>query len=134
MKRKHDSIWLLTAIFAVFLTVVMNWQGQETVPEQNHSERTESSLMSPQRQLHHEATLTDANGLYRICSMRPQRIAPSQGARSKQSQTSYGYRVRQHLVKPLHSYFDSRCRMESAPFCLSSSCDYYVIALRHIIR
>ncbi len=132
--RKRGFIWFLTALCAVYLAVVMHWQEQNVVPEQNLKERTESSLMTPQRQQPHEATLTDATQLYRICSSRPQRILPSQGSRSERTLTPAFNLIRQHIVKPLHSYYDSRCRLESAPFCLSASCDYYVIALRHIIR
>lgn len=32
MKRMRGFIWLLTAMFAVFLTVLLNWQEQEVVP------------------------------------------------------------------------------------------------------
>ncbi len=134
LMRKRGFILYLTALCAVCLTVVTHWQGQADVPEQKLSERAESSVMTPQRQQPHEATLTDATQLYRICSSRPQRILPSQGSRSERTQTPAFNFIRQHIVKPLHSYCDSRCRLESAPFCLSASCDYYVIALRHIIR
>ena len=134
MKRVHCFTWFFTALFAVFLMVVTNCQEQNVVPEQKHSERTESSVMSPQRQQRHDATLTDATQLYRICSSRPQRILPTHGSRSERTLTPPFSVVRQHIVKPLHSYFDSRCRLETAPFCLSATCDYYVIALRHIIR
>ena len=134
MKREYCFTWFLTALFAVFLAVATNWQEQEAVPGQHHPERTASTVMSPQRQHHHEATLTDATQLYRICSSRPQRILPTQGSRSERTPLPSFSSVRQHFVKPLRSYFDSRCRLESAPFCLSVSSEYYVIALRHIIR
>ena len=132
--RKHCFIGFLTLLCAVCLAVVTHWQGQDVVHEQNLSERTESSVVSPRKQQHHEATLTDATQLYRICSSRPQRILPSQGSRSERTQKPAFNFIRQHIAKPLHSHHDSRCRQESAPFCLSTSCDYYVIALRHIIR
>ena len=134
MIRKRSFIWFLTALCAVCLAMVTHWQGQDVVPEQNLPERTESSVVTQQHNQPHEAILTDATQLYRICSSRPQRILPLQGSRSVRTLQSAFYVGRQHFVKLLHSYFDSRCRMESAPFCLSSSCDYYVIALRHIIR
>ena len=134
MMLRRDFIWFLTALCAVGLAVVTHWHGQDVGPEQNLSERAESSVMTPQRQQPHEATLTDATQLYRVCSSRPQRILSSQGSRNARTLTSTFSCVRQHLVKPLHSYCDSRCRLETAPFCLSASRDYYVIALRHIIR
>ena len=132
--RKRSFIGFLTALCAVCLAVVTHWQGQDVASEQNQRERSESSVVTPQRQQHHEATLTDATQLYRICSSRPQRILPTQGSRSERTLTPASSFIRQHIVKPLHSYCDSRCRQESAPFCLSASCDYYVFALRHIIR
>ena len=135
MKRKLSFIWLLTALFAVCLTVLLNWQEQETVSLQSLQERTESSVITPQRQQPHEATLTDASQLYRVCSSRPQRILPSQGPKTERTITPFGSSAqRQHIVKHLYSHYDSRCRKETAPFCMSASCDYYVIALRHIIR
>ena len=135
MKRKRSFIWLLTALLAVCLAVLQNWQEQETVSLQSLQERTESSVITPQRQQPHEATLTDASQLYRVCSSRPQRILPSQGPKTERTITPFGSSAqRQHIVKHLYSHYDSRCRKETAPFCMSASCDYYVIALRHIIR
>lgn len=93
-----------------------------------------SAVMAPQQHRHHEATLTDASQLYRICSSRPQRILPTQGSKTERTITPCGNMARRHHVKPLHSFYDSRLRQETAPFCLSASRDYYVIALRHIIR
>lgn len=133
MKRTLCFSWFMAALFAVFLSVV-DWQESDAMPEQMQPECHESSVMSPRQHHHHEATLSDATGLYRICSSRPQRLLPTQGSRSVRTLTpSFGV-ARPYIVRPLHSYFDSRCRLESAPFCLSASCDYFVIALRHIIR
>lgn len=134
MRRKHGFVWLLAALIAVCLTVLMNGQEGETVAQQDQQKQSESSVIAPQQQQPHEATLTDATQLYRVCSSRPQRILPTQGARNERTLTPAIRLVRQYILKPLHSYHDSRCRIESAPFSLSASCDYYVIALRHIIR
>ena len=135
MKRKRSFIWLWTALFAVCLTVLLNWQEQDAVSSQRLQEHTESSVITPHRQQPHEATLTDASQLYRVCSSRPQRILPSQGPKTERTITPFGsFAQRQHIVKRLYSHYDSRCRKETAPFCMSASCDYYVIALRHIIR
>ncbi|MBR3522040.1 MAG: hypothetical protein IKN75_05880 [Prevotella sp.] len=134
MKRKHSFVWIIAALIAVCLTVIMNGQEQEAVSRQNKPEQRESSVMVPQQQQPHEATLTDATQLYRVCTSRPQRLLPTQGSRSERFLTPAIKLVRQYILKPLHSHHDSRCRMESAPFALSASRDYYVIALRHIIR
>ena len=135
MKRERSFVWLLTALLAVCLTVLLNWQGQVVASSQGCQERTESLVIAPQRQPPHEAMLTEASQLYRVCSSRPQRILSSQGSKTERTITPLGnFAQRQHIVKHLYSHYDSRCRKESAPFCMSASCDYYVIALRHIIR
>lgn len=135
MKGKHSFVWIIAALIAVCLTVIMNGQEQEAVSRQNNPEQRESSVVVPRQQQPHEATLTDATQLYRVCTSRPQRLLPTtQGSRSERFLTPAARLVRQYILKPLHSHHDSRCRMESAPFALSASRDYYVIALRHIIR
>lgn len=134
MKRKHSFVWIITALIAVCLTVLVDGQEQEPVSRQSLPEQSESSVMVPRQQQPHEATLTDATQLYRVCTSRAQRLLPTQGSRSERFLTPAIKLVRQYILKPLHSHHDSRCRMESAPFALSASRDYYVIALRHIIR
>ena len=88
MKQKRSFIWLWTALLAVCLTVLQNWQEQKTVYSQSLPERAESSVITPQQHQHHEATLTDASQLYRVCSSRPQRILPSQGSKTEPSRRS----------------------------------------------
>ena len=135
MKRKCSFIWLLTAVFAVCLSVLMNRQEDNIVSLQSLPEPAGSAVMAPQRQQPHEAMLKDASQLYRICSSRPQRILSTQGSKTERTITPFDNFVqRHHIVKHLYSHYDSRCRKETAPFCMSASCDYYVIALRHIIR
>jgi len=134
MKRKHSFVWIITALIAVCLTVLVDGQEQESASRQSLPEQRESSVMVPRQQQPHEATLTDATQLYRVCTSRPQRLLPTQGSRSERFMTPAIKLVRQYILNPLHSHHDSRCRMESAPFALSASRDYYVIALRHIIR
>ena len=135
MRRALITARILAVLCAVCLTVLLNWQGHVDVTGEELCQHRESSVLAPQRQHHQEATLTDASQLYRICSSRPQRILPTQGSKTERSVTPFGsLAMRQHHVKPLKSYYDSRCRLETAPFCLSASSDYYVIALRRIIR
>jgi len=135
MKRTLTMATILTALCAVCLTVLLNWQSHDIAPVEESCEHRESSVLVPQHQHHQEATLTDASQIYRICSSRPQRILPIHGSKTERTVTPFGsFAIRHHIVKPLYSYNDSRCRLETAPFCMSASCDYYVIALRHIIR
>ena len=135
MRRTLITAKILTALCAVCLTVLLNWHNHDGVAAEGACQHRESSVLAPQHQHHHEATLTDASQLYRICSSRPQRILPTQGTKTERTVTPFGsLAIRQHIVKSLYSYYDSRCRQETAPFCVSAPCDYYVIALRHIIR
>lgn len=128
----------LATLCAVCLTVLLNWQSHAVAvaeAEEPYQHSCEASVLAPLHQHHQEATLTDASQVYRVCSSRPQRILPTQGSKTERTITPFGkIAMRQHHVKPLYSYYDSRCRLETAPFCLSASSDYYVIALRHIIR
>ena len=132
MKQKQGFIYILMAFCAVCLAVVKNLPSEDVMSE-SIPKHIESSLTSSRQQQPHEATLSDAAQLYRICSSRPLRILPTLGSRSKRIVSPFSHPALQCFVKPLHSYFDSRCRMETAPFRLPASCDYYVIALRHII-
>ena len=126
---------ILAALCAVWLTVSTDWQHHDVVAVEVACQHFESSVVTPQHRHQQEATLTDASQIYRICSSRPQRILPTQGSKTERTVTPYGSLAFRHRnVKPLYSYYDSRCRLETAPFCLSASCDYYVIALRHILR
>lgn len=126
---------MLMVSAVVLLTVVINWQESNLAVEQQADQdlRYAEAQMSAPKHHHHEATLTDATSLYRVCSSRPQRLLPTHGSKTERTASPCGY-VRRNIVKPLHFLHDSRRRMETAPFCLSASCLYYVIALRHIIR
>jgi len=126
---------IFAALLVVVLTVLIGWQDHGDAGGEASCHHSESSVWAPQQERHQEATLTNASQIYRICSSRPQRILPTQGSKTERTITPYGgFVIRQHNVKSLYSYYDSRCRMEMAPFCMSASSDYYVIALRHIIR
>ena len=134
MRQKQKTVMRLAALCVVWLAILLNWQGKDSVPTQETISQPQSAVMAPQKQHHREATLTDASQLYRVCNSRPQRVTPTQGAKSNRTTSPYNVFVRQHIVKSLHIFHDSRHRLETAPFCVSASRDYYVIALRHIIR
>ena len=86
MIRKRSLIWFLAALSAVCLAVIIHGHGLDAVPEQDRSEFSESSVITSQHNQQHEATLSDASILYRICSSRPHRIEPVQGYKSERSQ------------------------------------------------
>ena len=136
MRRILLTTRILTALCAVCLTVLLSWQNRCCATVEEAGQHRESSVVAPQQhQPRMEATLTDATQIYRICNSRPQRIVPTQGSKTERTITPYSSSaIRTYIAKTLYSYYDSRCRLETAPFCMSASCDYYVIALRHIIR
>lgn len=134
MRRCLTTTIVLTALCAVCLAVFIGRQSGDGMPAEEAYRNSASCVVAPQHQHHQEATLTDASQIYRICSSRPQRILPSQGSKTERTPTPLAhFAIRQHHTNPLCSYHDSRCRRETAPFSLSASRDYYVIALRHII-
>lgn len=81
---------------------------------------------------HHEAVLSDGRCANRICNSRPQRLLPSYGP--------LPYKL--YGKTPYSSYYQNKVRtsicrcslLAAMPFLLVPPCDYYVIALRHIIR
>lgn len=134
MRLTLTKMRTLTALFAVGLMVLLSWQHHDAPTVETPHQHSESAILASQHQHRQEAILTDASQIYRICSSRPQRLLSAQGPKTERTVTPFGnFTIRQHIVKHLFSYFDSRCRMETAPFCMSASCDYYVIALRRLL-
>lgn len=134
-KTRGMRYWMrfLLVQSALLLAVIINWQSRDGL-QQNQTIKPESSVIAPQQHTHHDAVITDATQLYRICTSRPQRIVSTQSSQPERLFNSLCAFSLQHSVKPFKSIYDSRTRLETSPFCVSVSRDYYVIALRHIIR
>lgn len=124
---------LFCPILIILLAVLANWQKEDLQQIADCQESVAPSIVTPQDSHHYEAILTDASGLYNICNPRPQRIPTVNGSHLKRG-IFQCYFVLKKLVKPLNSFHDGRKRLETAPYCLAVSCDYYILALRHIIR
>ncbi|MBR1687826.1 MAG: hypothetical protein IJ710_04730 [Prevotella sp.] len=78
------------------------------------------------------AMFSDGRSIYRICSSRPQRLLPTIGPKPERMTGRF---VLSHPYKSTaYRCYDRRARRETAPFPSAASCDYYVIALRHILR
>ena len=90
MRRILLMIRMLTVLCAVCLTVLLNWQSKDDALAGIALQPMESTVMVPLQQHHHEATLTDASQIYRVCSSRPQRILPSQGSKTGRTITPFG--------------------------------------------
>lgn len=129
----HCWMRFLLVQSALLLAVITNWQSWDDL-QQNLTNKPESAVMAPQQHTHHDAVISDATQLYRICTSRPQRITPTQSSQPERLFNSLCTFSLRHIVKPFESIYDSRTRLETSPFCVSASRDYYVIALRHIIR
>lgn len=134
MNCKRGLIWLLASLCALTLTVLADYQGQESVCVLVQGQEPARSVWEPEQEQPHEATLTDTTLLYRACGARPMRIIPTAGSRVVRTLTAVNGAAKQYIVKPLHRFYDSRCMLVSSPLRLSASCDDYIIALRHIIR
>ena len=117
----------------VCLSTLSVTDGDDKQTDGRQQSLSEGVVKPSPRQHYSEATLSDATHLYRICSSRPQRVLPSQGSKTERSITPFQTQLGRQSSKPLYSYHNSRCRQETAPFCMSVSRIYYVIALRHLI-
>lgn len=80
------------------------------------------------------ALLTDASDIYRVCSSRPQRLLPSQVAKQERSTGKASGCCPPNHRSTHQNHFCGTGRTESAPFCFVASRDYYIIALRRILR
>ncbi len=130
---------LLVYILLNILLVLGNCQGHvvsqnEDVHHARPSQTEESStIRSTSDHDRGVAVLSDASNLYRICNTRPQRVLPTYGSQLKRI-SGRTTTTLLRFVKPFKSFHDRRFRQETAPFCSSVSCIYYIYALRHIIR
>ena len=129
----------LLPILIVFLTALMGCRGDAMKAEVETSEGIvvsysgrEYSVSGSQQGRHHEATLNDAQGVYRLCNTRPLRLLPTQGSNSGKNATR-SFAVRRPIVKHIFFIHDGRRRLEAAPFQSAASRDYYVFALRRIL-
>ena len=125
--------YVLLLLFLLSLLTGCQQEREVLAEVQMESAGSGSSVQSAGDRQKHMAMLTDTRDLYRICTTRPQRVLPSQGAQQRTNGKS-AFAVRPVYVPPSNTYYDSRCRMESAPFCFVASRDYYIIALRRILR
>ena len=90
------------------------------------------SLATNQQGRRQEATLNDARSICRLCNIRPQRLLPTHGSKPGKNMVRLFARRRSY-VSPLLFLHDGRRRLETAPFQSTTSRDYYVFALRHIL-
>ncbi|MBR1414785.1 MAG: hypothetical protein IJ570_02860 [Prevotella sp.] len=130
MKRYLPLVLLL-------LTLLMGCRQQGDTPVEIISAATADDVSTvqqagdPQQQA---AVLSDARQLYRICTTRPQRVLPTQGSQQQRTSGKASCAVRTTYHQSFNRFYDGRYRTETAPFRFVASRDYYIIALRRILR
>ena len=111
-------------------------QGTEVAAVIKEATKAEtSSCVQPSNESQRQAALiTDASDVYRVCSSRPQWLLPSQSAKQERGTGKTSGCQPFHSHRSHQKHFCRTGRTESAPFCFVASRDYYIIALRRILR
>lgn len=121
----------------LLLTLLMGCRQQTETPAEITSAATADGASTVQQAgdpLQQAAVLSDARQLYRICTTRPQRVLPTQGSQQQRTSGKASCAVRTIFHQSFHRFYDGRYRTETAPFRFVASRDYYIIALRRILR
>lgn len=108
-------------------------EAQVTSSHHRQGEHRDKPRVSDARTLDHEASgavITESQNMLRVCNNRPQRVPSLPGSKPTQASSHTSL----PLLKNLHLFLDKRLRLEITPFSTSSACDYYVYALRHLLR
>ena len=126
----------LTALFAILCVLAWGWQcrnGAAVTPCPQPTVCTIQNSEAATKQPQNKFSLTAGNGFYRTPGSRSQRVMPTYG--SKQGKGAG--RLVSVFRQQCRAFWLSGCgwpRVSTAPVRSGASCDYYVIALRHIIR
>lgn len=120
----------------VLLTLTLNcWLGQDDVSETELSvSDTETVWQCDEQQPRQAALLSDASHLYRICNTRPQRLISSHGAKNERITGKLPFALRYKQRVTLDQSYGGRPLLFAVAFHFAASCDYYVYALRRILR
>lgn len=97
---------------------------------------TRDTLRDAREKLWHdgEAVIEDAQQPARVCSTRPMRLLPSPMFRSSRQHKDAAYSVPSAVYSLIPLTLKHQHSAFSPPYKAAASCDYYVIALRHILR
>lgn len=83
---------------------------------------------------HQQAVLTDNRNNFRLCSNRPQRLLTTNGAKHERTSGKLSAVGNTRLSTTLKPPYGGVVCDETAPLGFVASRDYYIFALRHIIR
>ncbi len=111
------------------LIVSMAFGGHGTMSAAS-TQRNDKLQKVEQKENSHDAVLTDASNVYRVCNCRPQRIVPTWLTSSHGQGNKLPYYHK--FYHTLFTQFGGRARQETAPFHFDVASKYYVICLRHL--
>lgn len=124
----------MTRLLLQLLLLLASCQAVAATTENGRGQR--DMLRDGREELWHigAAIIEDAQQPSRICNTRPQRVLPSIGFKPSRPSARHPWNNinSQKPLIPLCTY--GRHEALRAPFRMVASCDYYVIALRHIVR
>lgn len=117
-------------ILTLVLAMAFGSQGRATAAVQQRDKVQAVEQHEPEQ----KAVFTDTSTIYRVCSARPQRLAPCGDITTTRnlhhtSKLPYKNKFYQLLLNT----FRGRERLESAPLHFDVAGKYYVICLRHLI-
>ena len=134
----------LLPFLIVLLTLTINsWYGQDDVLSEAEASLTcidtsaadtETVWLRGDQQSRQTALLSDASHLYRICNSRPQRLLPSQGAKNERTVGKLPFALCNNQNVKLKNSFGGSAVADLPAVHFAASCDYYVYALRRILR
>lgn len=138
IQKPYSVIHLLAIIFFMLMgcqdhqSAVISTTDAVTLQAQEQHENgslRDSSVKNPAPQV---ALLQDTRVSFRLSNIRPQRLLPasSNGGGRIMARAPMSF-ISKHIINLHH---DGRRRQESSPFRTFACSDYYVIALRRIIR
>lgn len=81
----------------------------------------------------HEALLTDASSLLRLCNARPERIVPAANFVLLRHLSKLPSFYKSKFYQTLLLDFRGKSRTESAPYRFGAACRYYVFCLGHLL-
>lgn len=129
----------LTLLITVLLTAILSCSGKaegclRLDAADDFQKEKIASIAPKQDRRDNVAVLSNTRGTYRLNNTRPQRLLPTYWPNLGKTQGKHGIRSFHQRSNPFKLHYDGRRRQETAPFCSSASSDYYIIALRRIIR
>lgn len=142
LNSKRKNMKRLWPFLIILLTLVLGCRGGQSIVCEGGADlqpcgacHTETCWQQDGRHHGQMAVLSDATHLYRLCTSRSQRVQPSHGVNGHRlsGKSPAGGRFT-FVSSQIYRFLTGDCRLKTAVMRFFVSRDYYVIALRHIIR